>query len=80
MKVQFIDYENKEHDIANCDAKSAYKTAMQYLESNNKKTTPVVRFWIEDDGCTAVLDYGSYSEFVKFRGTAEEVTELIDIK
>lgn len=79
MKIQFIDYKNNKHDIADCDAKSAYKIAMQYLNDNNKKTSPVVRFWTEDNGHTAVLDYGSYSEFVKFRGTAEEVAKLIGI-
>ena len=80
MKIQFVDYKNKEHDIVNCDVESAYKIAMKYLEENNKKTAPVVRFWTEDDGYTAVLDYGSHSEFVKFKGTTEEVKKIIGVK
>ena len=79
MKIQFIDYENNEHDIADCNPNAAFKTAMQYLDDNNKKTAPVVRCWTEDDGHTAVLDYGSYSEFVKFKGTVEEVAEFMKI-
>jgi hypothetical protein len=79
MKVQFIGYKNEEYDIADCDVKAAFKIAMKYLKDNNKKTTPAVRFWAEDDGHTVVLDYGSHSEFVKFKGTTEEVAEFMKI-
>lgn len=79
MKIQFIDYKNKEHDIADCDPMSARKTAIKYLDDNNKRTALMVRYWTEDDGHTVVFDYGSHCEFIKFKGTAEEVTEFMKI-